>query len=288
LTSSSPLPLGEGQGEGATREPTGKLADLETSLGYAFADPSLLERALTHTSFVNEAGEAKLGSNERLEFLGDAVLELVVAERLYRDRPDLAEGDLTTMRAALVRLETLGRLGTALEIGRFVRLGRGEEATGGRGRETIGGRALEAVFGAVYLDGGLEAARGVALRLIDPEIERLTETRLKDDKSRLQELAQGELGLTPSYGTVAAVGPDHAKEFTVEVTLGETVVGSGRGRTKQQAAQAAAQDALSALGRGDFADRFGRTQDLVRGRPGGKKRSTRRRPAPDPLPEAPS
>lgn len=263
--------------DGATPE----LADLEARLGYSFADRELLERALTHTSFVNETGEAKLGSNERLEFLGDAVLELVVAERLYRDRPDLPEGALTAMRAALVRLETLGRLGAALAIGRFVRLGRGEEATGGRGRATIGGRALEALFGAVYLDGGLEAARAVALRLIDPEIERLAENRLKDDKSRLQEMAQGEMGLTPTYRTVAAVGPDHAKEFTVEVVLGETVVGSGNGRTKQFAAQAAAQAALSAIGRGDFAD-------LPRGRSAGKKRPSRRRTAPDPLPDAPA
>src|SRR5207245_1352443 len=117
---------------------------------------------------------------------------------------------------------------------------------GRRGRASIVGRALEAVFGAIYLDGGLEAARDVALRLVDPEIDRLAESQaLKDDKSRLQEAAQGELGLTPSYRTVAAVGPDHAKEFTVEVSLGEVVVGRGIGRTKQIAAQAAAQDALS-------------------------------------------
>jgi ribonuclease-3 len=221
------------------------VGELEAKLGYTFADPALLARALTHTSYVNESGEPKPESNERLEFLGDAVLELVVAERLYRDRPELAEGDLTAMRAALVRLETLSRLGETLDIGRFVRLGRGEEATGGRGRATIAGRALEALVGAVYLDGGLEAARAVASRLMAPELERLAETRLKDDKSRLQELAQGQLGLTPRYETVAAVGPDHAKEFTVEVTLGGTAVGRGTGRTKQLAAQAAAQDAIS-------------------------------------------
>ncbi|HEY3111873.1 MAG TPA: ribonuclease III [Chloroflexota bacterium] len=222
------------------------LAELQTRLGYQFADIELLRRALIHTSFVNETPPPKPESNERLEFLGDAILELIVAERLYRSRPHLPEGDLTTLRAGVVRLDMLGALGLRLELGRHMLLGRGEEATGGRGRASIVGRALEAVFGAIYLDGGLEAARDVALRLVDPEIDRLAESQaLKDDKSRLQEAAQGELGLTPSYRTVAAVGPDHAKEFTVEVSLGEVVVGRGIGRTKQIAAQAAAQDALS-------------------------------------------
>jgi ribonuclease-3 len=222
------------------------LAELQERLGYWFGDVELLRRALIHTSFVNETPPPKPESNERLEFLGDAVLELVVAERLYRSQPHLPEGDLTTLRAGVVRLEMLGLLGLRLELGRHMLLGRGEEATGGRGRPSIVGRALEAVFGAIYLDGGLPAATDAALRLIDPEIDRLAETQaLKDDKSRLQEAAQGELGLTPSYRTVAAVGPDHAKEFTVEVSLGEAVVGRGTGRTKQIAAQAAAQDALS-------------------------------------------
>jgi ribonuclease-3 len=222
------------------------LEELQGRLGYQFSDIELLRRALIHTSFVNETPPPKPESNERLEFLGDAVLELVVAERLYRSRPHLPEGDLTTLRAGVVRLEMLGALGLRLELGRHMLLGRGEEATGGRGRASIVGRALEAVIGAIYLDGGLEAARDAALRLIDPEIELLAESQaLKDDKSRLQEAAQGELGLTPSYRTVAAVGPDHAKEFTVEVSLGDVVVGRGTGRTKQIAAQAAAQDALS-------------------------------------------
>ena len=222
------------------------LSELQERLGYRFGDVELLRRALIHTSFVNETPPPKPESNERLEFLGDAVLELVVAERLYRSQPHLPEGDLTTLRAGVVRLEMLGALGLRLELGRHMLLGRGEEATGGRGRASIVGRALEAVIGAIYLDGGLEAARDAALRLIDPEIEQLAESQaLKDDKSRLQEAAQGELGLTPAYRTVAAVGPDHAKEFTVEVSLGDTVVGRGAGRTKQLAAQEAARDALS-------------------------------------------
>lgn len=194
---------------------------------------------------MNEAPEPRPQSNERLEFLGDAVLELVVAERLYRERPDLAEGDMTTMRAAVVRLETLGRVGLALDLGEYMLLGRGEDATGGRRRATIVGRALEAVLGAAYLDGGLDAARDIALHLTADEIGHVEASAApKDDKSRLQENAQGELGLTPGYRTVAAVGPDHAKVFTVEVSLGDTVVGRGEGRTKQQAAQEAARAAL--------------------------------------------
>jgi ribonuclease-3 len=222
------------------------LEQLQRRIGYRFADPEALRRALIHTSYVNEAPDPKPESNERLEFLGDAVLELVVAERLFLDRPELAEGDLTTMRAALVRLETLGRVGLGLGLGEHLLLGRGEESTGGRARPTVVGRALEALIGAVYFDGGLPAARDVALRLIWPEIERVANAvALKDDKSRLQEAAQGELALTPSYRTVAAVGPDHAKEFTVEVSLGDVVVGRGAGRTKQLAAQEAARDALT-------------------------------------------
>ncbi len=229
------------------------LEDLQAQLGYRFADEGLLRRALTHSSFVNEAPEPRPESNERLEFLGDAVLELIVAERLYRDRPGLSEGDLTTLRAALVRLETLGRLALELGIGRWLRVGKGEAATGGRERASVAGRALEAILGAAYLDGGLEAARVVALRLMDAEIARLAETqRLKDDKSRLQELSQGELGVAPTYRTVAAVGPDHAKEFTVEVSVGDVIVGRGTGRTKQSAAQAAAHDALSRWPPGDL------------------------------------
>jgi ribonuclease-3 len=219
---------------------------LQERIGYRFRDAELLRRSLVHTSYVNEVTDPKPQSNERLEFLGDAVLELVVAERLFRDRPELREGDLTTMRAALVRLETLGRIGLSIELGKHMSLGRGEEATGGRGRATIVGRALEALLGATYMDGGLEVARDLALRLIGPDIELLaTNVALKDDKSRLQEAAQAELALTPSYRTVAAVGPDHAKVFTVEASLGDVIVGRGEGKTKQLAAQAAAKDALS-------------------------------------------
>jgi ribonuclease-3 len=222
------------------------LEALQERLGYRFRDPELLRRALIHTSFVNETAPPKPESNERLEFLGDAVIELVVAERLFTSRPHLPEGDLTTLRAGVVRLEMLGHLGRRLELGQCLLLGRGEESTGGRERASIAGRALEAVFGAIYLDGGLEPARVAALALLDPEIDRLVESQaLKDDKSRLQEASQGELGLTPGYRTIAAVGPDHAKEFTVEVSLGDDVVGRGTGRTKQIAAQAAAHDALS-------------------------------------------
>ncbi len=223
-----------------------KLDECEGRLGYHFRDRAILVRALTHTSFVNESPEPKPESNERLEFLGDAVLEIIIAEWLYRERPELDEGDLTRMRAAIVRLETLGRLGLAMALGDYLQLGHGEEVSGGRARATIVGRALEAVIGAIYLDSGLELARASAMHIIDSEIGRLTDHQaLMDDKSRLQESAQADLGQAPSYRTVAAVGPDHEKTFTVEVSIGDVTVGSGSGRTKQIAAQSAAHDALT-------------------------------------------
>lgn len=228
-----------------TVEAPSELAALQDRLGYQFANIELLRKALTHTSHANEAIDPRPESNERLEFLGDAALELIVADALYRAHSDVSEGELTAMRSAVVRLDTLGRVGLVLGIGDHILIGRGEEATGGRHRGTIIGRALEAIIGAIYLDGGVEAARGASMRVLADEMRRLDETRaLKDDRSRLQEAAQSEFGLTPSYRMVAAVGPDHAKEFSVEVSIGEGIVGRGVGRTKQQASQRAAHDAL--------------------------------------------
>jgi len=236
--------------------------ELEEKLGYRFADPALLERALTHTSFVNESAEPRPESNERLEFLGDAVLDLLVAERLFRDRPELSEGVLTPMRAAVVKLETLGRVGGQLELGRYLRLGRGEEAA--RGRSKVVGRALEAIFGAVYLDGGLEAARSVVLRLLDPEICRLGDEDVQNPKSQLQELVLKRRPISPTYRTVEMFDSGETSSFAVEVLLADEVLGHGRGRTKQDAEKAAARDALSRitpggsrLVRGEHAPRAG-------------------------------
>jgi ribonuclease-3 len=224
------------------------LSALEESLGIVFADKSLLLRALTHRSYLNEYPEAAFEDNERLEFLGDAVLDFVTGEYLYHRYPELAEGPLTSLRSALVRRETLARFARRFGLGSYLLVGHGEEESGGRRRPALLCAAFEALVGAVYLDQGLEQVRNLIEPLIDPEVERILRGRLdKDDKSRLQELAQGQLHHTPRYVTVAERGPDHAKEFTVEVTIGGVAYGQGTGANKQQAAQAAAREAVARL-----------------------------------------
>ena len=210
-----------------------------------FSRKDLLQRAFVHRSYLNENPGYVLGSNERLEFLGDAVLGFVVAEHLYHVFPEMPEGDLTNFRAALVRSRALAHVAEGLGLGGFLFLGRGEEASGGRARPSLLAATFEAVVGAIFLDQGLEAARGFVLRLLAPELERVQrEDATKDDKSRLQEVAQAETGLTPTYRTIASLGPDHARVFVVEVSLGQRVLAEGRGRSKQEAEQVAARNAL--------------------------------------------
>ncbi len=220
-------------------------ADLEQTLGIAFADKSLLQRALTHRSYLNEHPDFPFEDNERLEFLGDAVLDFVTGEYLYHRFPELREGSLTSLRSVLVRRETLARFARHLDLGSCLLMGHGEAESGGAQRPAILCAAFEALVGALYLDQGLDAVRSFVEPLIEPVVARTLREELdKDAKSRLQELAQGRLRRTPRYATVAESGPDHAKEFTVQVTIGGVVYGRGRGRSKQQAAQVAAQDAL--------------------------------------------
>jgi ribonuclease-3 len=214
----------------------------------AFKDPSLLKRALTHRSFANEHPEEALEDNERLEFLGDAVLDFIVAAFLYHRFPEMREGRLTSLRAALVRTEALAGLATQVGIDRELRLGRGEEESGGRTRPPNLCAAFEAVVGALYLDQGLEAVQAWVEPMLRPAVERVLRAELdKDARSLLQEWSQAHLGLTPVYRTVAAEGPDHAKAFTVQVSIGDQVVGEGSGRSKQAAARAAAEAALLRL-----------------------------------------
>ena len=218
-------------------------------LGVRFNDPALLTQALTHTSFANEyEGDAAIHDNERLEFLGDAVIDMVVADMLYRRFPDASEGQLTQLRAALVRTESLARIGARFRLGEFLLIGRGEELSGGRERLTNLCRGFEAVVGAIFVDRGLEAV--VAL-LSPPMRELLDETIAKrlhiDARSQLQELTQGQLNTLPTYEVVGAAGPEHDKEFRVEVALSGSVIASGRGRSKRSAAQAAARAALDRL-----------------------------------------
>lgn len=222
----------------------GPLERFQQQIGYAFRDQGLLVRALTHPSFVHEHPDEGL-DNQRLEFLGDAVLDLAVGEWIFHQYPEFREGEMTRLRAVLVCEETLARLATQLQLGSLLRLGRGEEERGGRERAANLADALEALIGALYLDGGLEPAQRFVRQLMAPMAEAILANEAdKDAKSRLQEWAQAEMGVTPRYRIVAEHGPDHAKTFVAEVLLGDRVAGRGEGRSKQAAERSAAEDAL--------------------------------------------
>ncbi len=230
------------------------LAALQEVLGVSFKDPSLLEEALLHRSYVNENPGAAQASNERLEFLGDAVLGLVVAERLYQGFPGFAEGKMTKLRAALVCQDALARVARSIRLGDYLYLGRGEEASGGRRKTANLARALEALIGAVYLDQGSAAASDFILRLFDKELERVGSPGVVVDyKTQLQELIQAKGQPAPSYQVIEATGPDHDRRFTVEVSAGGAVLGRGSGRSKKVAETEAARSALERLS-GDFTD----------------------------------
>jgi ribonuclease III len=224
------------------------ITQIEQALNLTFADKALLQRALTHRSYLNENPSYPLEDNERLEFLGDAILDFITGEYLYHHFPEMAEGYLTNLRSALVRTETLARFAGQLNLGEYIFMGKGEEDGGGRQRTAILCDAFEALIGALYLEQGLDAARQFVHRHIEPAlVEILAANSHKDAKSRLQELAQSYYQLTPTYRTVKEEGPDHAKAFTVEARIGPKVYGSGVGLSKQAAAQAAAQQALEHL-----------------------------------------
>ena len=218
---------------------------LEKKLGYTFQDISLLENALTHSSCANES-KGRLQSNERLEFLGDSILGMVVADHLYRNHPDLPEGDLTRTRAALVCEESLVVVAEELGLGKYLHLGRGEEAGGGRQRPSIRADAVEAVLAAVYLDGGIGSARKIIQKyILSREVAGLTKPR--DHKTALQELVQRESGQVLHYRLVREEGPDHDKRFFMEVDLNGAPVGAGSGRSKKEAEQMAAKAAIEKL-----------------------------------------
>ena len=224
---------------------------LEEKLGYRFTNRAFLENALTHSSYANEHRAGGLRSNERLEFLGDSVLGFVTAEFLFCQHPDLPEGDLTRIRAALVCEQSLYEVAQKLGLGQYLKLGRGEEAGGGRERISILADATEAVFAAVYLDGGIEAASALIHRcLLDAEKEEVVEERRRDYKTELQELVQRRSNQTLQYELVSASGPDHAKVFTSRVLLNGQPIGKGQGHSKKEAEQAAAHAGLTTLIRG--------------------------------------
>jgi ribonuclease-3 len=224
------------------------ILETEQALDLSFSNKALLQRALTHRSYLNENPGYPLEDNERLEFLGDAILDFVTAEYLYHHFPEMAEGRLTNLRSALVRTERLASFAEMLRLGDHLFLGRGEAESGGRNRPAILCDAFEALIGAFYLDQGLEHVREFILQHIEPALEDiLAADTVKDAKSRLQEVAQSEYQLTPTYRTVKEEGPDHAKLFTIEAVIGEKAYGSGTGYSKQNAAQAAAEAALEVL-----------------------------------------
>jgi len=230
-------------------ETKARCAELEARLGHSFRNAALCETALTHTSWVNEAGQPERSDNERLEFLGDAVLDLVVSDLLMRRFPDRREGDLSRARAALVSEPGLAQVAVALERGRFILLGKVEERTGGRGRPSILANALEALMGAIYIDAGFDAAAAVASRLFESRIEEVDQHARLDYKSRLQERAQALWQTAPVYEVVAEEGPDHDKRFEVALSLAGRPYGRAIGRSKKEAEQGAAAAALDAIER---------------------------------------
>ena len=226
------------------------LSQFEAESGLRFDDKDLLRTAFVHSSYGNEAPDAdgEISDNERLEFLGDAVLEFVVSEYLYERFPELKEGQLTALRAALVRREALARLARQWRLGEYLLLGRGEDESGGRRRPATLCATFEAVIGALYLDQGLEVVRATLLPIIAQQLELVQRDALHmDAKSRLQEWSQSEFGAAPRYRVVDTSGPDHAKEFKTEVTILGVRCGVGHGRSKQQASTLAAAQALANL-----------------------------------------
>lgn len=220
---------------------------LQRDLDLSYGNTSLLREALTHRSYLNEINQA-WPSNERLEFLGDAVLGLITTDYLFQRFPKLGEGELTNLRSALVRTETLARFAQDIGLGQYLFLGRGEEISHGRQRPAGLACAFEALLGSIYLDQGYEFAREFAMRFVEPELATVIEGRThRNAKSMLQEFVQARMQQTPTYHLIQESGPDHAKAFTVEVRVGQRILGRGRDRSKRGAEQAAAETALAQL-----------------------------------------
>ncbi|MCR5369572.1 MAG: ribonuclease III [Clostridium sp.] len=218
---------------------------LEEDIGYRFKDRGLLEQAMTHSSYANEKGLGHLGSNERLEFLGDAVLELVSSDCLFHRYPDLPEGDMTKTRASVVCEPTLAMCAQEFHLGEYLRLGKGEDMTGGRNRNSVVSDALEALIGSIYLDGGFASAKEFVLRFIMNDIEH--KKLFYDSKTILQEMIQGRQQEDLRYELLGEEGPDHNKTFLAAAMLGEKEIGRGSGRTKKAAEQMAAYRGILAL-----------------------------------------
>ncbi|MEK7116661.1 MAG: ribonuclease III [Patescibacteria group bacterium] len=220
-------------------------SEFEGRIGIKFNNQEILKQAFTHRSFLNEHKNLKGKHNERLEFLGDAVLELVITHYLYDEYPNKNEGDMTSIRSALVNAQTCAEVAKKLNINDYLFLSRGEAKDIGRARQYILANALEAIIGAIYIDLGYEKAKGFILEHIAPMTDQVVKEELwADAKSKFQEKAQDIEGTTPSYKTIKEIGPDHDKKFTVAVFVGEKIVAEGEGDSKQGAEQSAARNAL--------------------------------------------
>lgn len=229
------------------------LREFQEQAGLCFKDSHLLEQALTHRSYLNEHADEKLQHNERLEFLGDAILDFLTADALYFRYPEMPEGELTRLRAALVRTETLAQVAAECRMGEVLRMAKGEESGGGRTRQRNLCDAFEAVVGALYLDQGVQAVAEFVLPRLTPRLEHILAEGLHiDARSMFQEWSQATLNITPLYRTIESTGPDHEKEFMVEVLIGDQVVAHGGGRSKQLAAQGAARAAMKHLEEGEM------------------------------------
>ncbi|HIY30508.1 MAG TPA: ribonuclease III [Candidatus Mediterraneibacter avicola] len=224
-----------------------KMKELEEKIGYTFRDPALLQTAMMHSSYTNENHIPKHRCNERLEFLGDAVLELVSSEFLFRKSPKMPEGRLTRLRASMVCESSLAMCAADIGLGEYLYLGKGEEATGGRQRDSVTSDAMEALIGAVYLDGGFTNAKEFIHRFVLTDLE--DKQLFYDSKTILQEIVQAGGNGRVSYRLTGEEGPDHDKSFCVEVKIGDAVFGSGKGRTKKAAEQQAAYQAILELRR---------------------------------------
>jgi len=224
------------------------LKELEAYVGYRFEDPGLLDNALTHRSFVNENAFLSCKDNERLEFLGDAVLELTVSDMLMKKFPDLAEGELSKLRASVVNEQPLAKLAKGFRIGEFLLLGKGEESSGGRDKPSLLANAFESIIAAMYLDGGFDRTAAFIGRLFEPLIEAgATAAVYRDYKTTAQEFCQNLFKEFPRYVVISETGPDHEKRFETSLIVGEQVIATGTGRSKKEAEQQAAREALEVL-----------------------------------------
>ncbi len=223
--------------------------ELQKNLGVKFKNENLLKQAFVHRSYLNENPAFELGHNERLEYLGDAVLELIITEYLFKSYPDLAEGEMTNLRAALVNSQMLSQISDRLGFNDFLYLSKGEAKEIGRGRQYILANTFEAFIGAFYLDQGYKAVENFICNNLIPELKNIIENKLwRDHKSLFQEAAQERVGITPSYEVLEENGPDHAKNFSVGVYLGEELIAQGEGSSKNEAQQQAAENALKLKG----------------------------------------